>query len=156
MPPMLLCWPTTSEADVGSMIVEGEPSCQYSITFCCCVIDGSRGAVWQNGIWHGSAYEAKGYLIEFFHVGKKLYPLIFIDACWTFMETKQWMWTLWSGGWVMHFSSGERSMKDKPHSRWPCRFLQAQHAGSSSLLAKMHSSWWWLCWKIVLRIFSIK
>ena len=32
---------------------------QYSITFCCCVIDGSRGADWQNSIWHGSAYEAK-------------------------------------------------------------------------------------------------
>ena len=59
MPPILFFWPTTSEADVGGMAVEVEPSHQYSITFCCCVTDGSRGAVWQNGVWHGSAYEAK-------------------------------------------------------------------------------------------------
>ncbi|MEQ5146204.1 hypothetical protein ABN231_18085 [Proteus mirabilis] len=42
---VLLCWPTTSEVDVGGMAVEVEPSHQYSITFCCCVTDGSRGAV---------------------------------------------------------------------------------------------------------------
>ena len=59
MPPILWCWPMISEADVGAMAVEAEPSHQYSITFCCCVTDGSRGAVWQNGVWHGSAYEAK-------------------------------------------------------------------------------------------------
>jgi len=26
MPPILLCWPTTSELDVGGMAVETEPS----------------------------------------------------------------------------------------------------------------------------------
>jgi len=26
MPPVLLCWPTTSEVDVGSMALEFEPS----------------------------------------------------------------------------------------------------------------------------------
>ena len=30
------------------------------MTCCCSVTGGSRGAVWQNGVWHGSAYEAKG------------------------------------------------------------------------------------------------
>ena len=59
MSPILLCWPTMSEVDVGSMAVEVEPYHQYSITFCCCASDGSRGAVWQNGVWHGSAYEAE-------------------------------------------------------------------------------------------------
>jgi len=34
----------TLEADVGGTAVEIEPSCQYSITFCCCMTDGSRGA----------------------------------------------------------------------------------------------------------------
>ena len=29
-----------------------------------------------------------------------------------------------------------------------CRFLWMQHA-TCSLLVKTHSSWWWLCWKIV-------
>ena len=36
MPPILLCWLTMSEVDVG----------QYSVTCCCCATDGSRGAVW--------------------------------------------------------------------------------------------------------------
>ena len=43
----------------GVMAVEVEPSHQYSITFCCCVTDGSRGALWQNGMWHGRVDEAK-------------------------------------------------------------------------------------------------
>jgi len=59
MTPILLCWPTTTEADVGDMAVEVEPSLQYSVKFCCRATDDSRGAVWQNCIWHGSVYEAK-------------------------------------------------------------------------------------------------
>ena len=50
MPPILLCWPAMTEADIGGMAVEAEPSHQYSIIFCCHVTDGSRGAVGQNGI----------------------------------------------------------------------------------------------------------
>lgn len=45
------------EADVGGMAVE--VYCQYSLIFCCQATGGSRGAIWQNGIWHGSAYEVK-------------------------------------------------------------------------------------------------
>ena len=44
MPPILLCWPTTSEVAVGGMAVEVEPFHQYPITFCCCVADSSGGA----------------------------------------------------------------------------------------------------------------
>ena len=44
-PPILLCWPVTAEADGGGMAVEVEFSHQYSITCCCCVTDGSRGAL---------------------------------------------------------------------------------------------------------------
>jgi len=51
--------PTVSEVDAGGIAVEVEPFHQYFVTFCCCVTDGSRGAVWHNGIWHGSADEAK-------------------------------------------------------------------------------------------------
>ena len=46
MPLILLCWPMMSERNVDGMAVEAEPS----VTFCCCVTDGSRGAVGQNGI----------------------------------------------------------------------------------------------------------
>ena len=35
VPPMLLCWPTTSEVDDGGMAAEVEPSHQYSSTPCC-------------------------------------------------------------------------------------------------------------------------
>ena len=45
MTPVLLCRPVASEADVGGMAVEVEPSHQYSVPCCCCVTDGSRGAV---------------------------------------------------------------------------------------------------------------
>ena len=45
MPPILLCWPTVSEADDGGMAAEVEPSHQCAITCCCCVTDGNRGAV---------------------------------------------------------------------------------------------------------------
>ena len=48
-----------SEVDVGSTAVEVEPSHHYSITCCCHMTDGSRRAVWQNGVWDESAYEAK-------------------------------------------------------------------------------------------------
>ena len=41
------------------MTVEIDTSYQYSITFCCRTTDDSRGAVWHNGVWCGSAYEAK-------------------------------------------------------------------------------------------------
>jgi len=59
MPPILLCWPVTSEVRVGGMAVEAEPSHQYPVPCCCCVTDGSRTTVWQKGIWHRTTYEAK-------------------------------------------------------------------------------------------------
>ena len=43
--PILLCWPTTSEANVVDMAVEVEPSRQYSVKFCCRATDDSRGAI---------------------------------------------------------------------------------------------------------------
>jgi len=45
MPPILLYWPTESETGVGGMAEDVEPSCHYSVTFCCCAIHGSRGTV---------------------------------------------------------------------------------------------------------------
>ena len=59
MLPILLCWPTMSEADISGMAVEVETSHKYSIIFCCCATEGNRGTVWQNGVWCQSAYKAK-------------------------------------------------------------------------------------------------
>ena len=49
---------------------------------------------------------------------------------------------------VVHFSSGDSNIKDRPQYELPCRFLRAWHESTCSLLAKVHSYWWWLCWKI--------
>ena len=43
MPPILLCWPTTPEVDVGSMVVDAKPSHQYSI--CCDARNSSRDQI---------------------------------------------------------------------------------------------------------------
>ena len=59
MPPILLCCPTMSEADVGGTAVETELSHEYPVIFCYCVTDGSRGAIWQIGVWHESVDEAR-------------------------------------------------------------------------------------------------
>lgn len=48
MPPILLSRSMMSEAVVGSMAVQTEPSHQHSVTHGCCETDGSRGAVSQN------------------------------------------------------------------------------------------------------------
>ena len=69
-----------------------------ALNACCChTTYGRRGAVWQNGVWHGSVYEAKD-VIKFFHA-EKLHPLTFINICWTFLETKQWLWGQRDGEW---------------------------------------------------------
>ena len=60
----------------------------------------------------------------------------------------QWMWAQWRL-WVVHFSSGDSNVKNKPGSAWPCRFWWLWYAGSPSLLVKMHNKWWWLHWRIV-------
>ena len=131
-PKVLLFWFMASEADVGGMPVV-EPSPQYSITFCCHVTGGSRGAVWQNGIWYGSMYGTKVcHWIPPYR--KKWHPLTFTDFCWMCVETKEWMWAQWDGGWCI--SAVVTATVVYLHK---CRFLQVQHAGSSSSLAKTQS-----------------
>jgi len=44
MPPILLCWPTASEANIGSMAVEFPSNIPLLLLFCH-MTDGSRGAV---------------------------------------------------------------------------------------------------------------
>ena len=110
MPPVLLCWSMTSEVDVGGMAVEDEPSHQHSITFCCHVTDGSRGAAWhtqQHLTWKHTW--SKGVSLNS-SMWKISYPLTFTDTCWTFMWShplrEQCMWAQWGGGWC--YSSGNR------------------------------------------------
>mgnify|MGYP001853103825 CR=1 FL=1 len=119
---------------VSGMAVEGEPSLQYSITFHCHVTDGSRGAVWQNGIWRGSTYEAK--VCHWIPPrGKKLHPLTLINTCWTFTESNYCIWKQWCGGYCVP-SVGHLVQ---------CIFYK------HSMPVLVHSWWkhlanhWWLC-----------
>ena len=85
MPPILLCQSMTSEMDVGSMAVVIEPSHLYSITFCRCAADGSRGAV-----WHGSMYKQR-CITEFLQAEK--------NGTHRHSSAKQWIWAQRGGGW---------------------------------------------------------
>ena len=91
---ILLCLPTTLEADVGGMAVGVEPYWWYSITFCCCVTGGSRAAVWQR-ISDMEVRMEQRCVIKFL-VAEKMKP-IGIHR-WNFMEPKQWMWAHWGCG----------------------------------------------------------
>ena len=100
MYPILWCWFMTSVANGDGMVVEGDPSWWYSIPCCFRVADGSRGAIWQNDVWHRSVYGAKvrHWILP---CKKKWHPLTFIYTWWMFMESRQWMWAQWGGGWCI-------------------------------------------------------
>ena len=101
VPPILLCWSITSEADVGGVAVEAEPSHQYSVICCCHLTDGSRGVDLQNGIWFFHLHMKQRGAIELFHTEKMAPTDTTINSCWKFMETKQWMWAQRSGRWYV-------------------------------------------------------
>ena len=77
-----------------------EPSHQCSVSFCCHVIDGSRGAlltkwclIWKC-VW-SKRVELNSSML------KKWLQLIFINACWIFMENKECMWAQRCSGWCV-------------------------------------------------------
>jgi len=112
MPPMLA---TTLETH-GGRAVEAECSCQHSVTFCRCVTDGSRGAVWQM-VSVVEVLVKQRCVIEFLHA-EKITPtdihqhLLSVSGAHTVDVSMMCQW-------VMHFSSGNSSVKDKPCSRQP-------------------------------------
>ena len=108
VPSMLWCWSIMSEADIDGMTVEVGPTHQYTITCCCHVTDGSRRAVWQNGVWDGSAYEAKGCC--WIPPCRKSYT---INIHWQLLNV-YWDRTLDVSivrSWVAHFNSGDSNVK---------------------------------------------
>ena len=122
MPFVLLCKPMISEVDIGNMEVEVEHSCQYSITFSCHVTDSSRGAVWQNGIWHGSAHQAK--------VCHWIPPRRNKCTHWHSLVLGECWWRSNCGcehsEAVVHFSSGDSDVK-KTCSGQPCTAITPQN-----------------------------
>ena len=140
MPPVLWCRPMMSEADTDGMTVEAEPSHQYSVAFCCHVSDGSKGALWQNGVWCGSACEAK--------VCHWIPPCRKNSTHWHSLTLTECRWRPASGCEHSEVVGGalQQLQQRQRFSSTGADFLQVGHAGSCSLLVKMHRSQWWL-WK---------
>ena len=157
MPPILLCWPTTSEADYGGMTAEVEPSCQYSITFYCYVTVGRGGAVLTTWCLTWKCVWSKDVKFTSF-IQKRWHPLTFVNACWTRIETKQWMWGQWGGGWYIsavatamwktsHFLDGHVQLS---HHKMKCvsisssMWISGSQPGNyiwSWTLASVHARW---------------
>ena len=114
------------------MEVEVEPSHRFSITFCCHATDGSKGAAWQNDVWQRCRW-SKGVELNSC-MSKKRYPLTSAVACWTFVETKQWLWAQEGSGWCI---SAVLTVVDA-HLFWNT-FIWVWRSGSWTLLMKMHS-----------------
>jgi len=87
----------------------------------------------KNAIWHGSVWEAK-VCPWISPCGKKWHPLAFINTCWTFMGTKQWMWVHWGSSWCVSVVD----TRTVDHLHW-YRILWTWHAGCLSSLAKPNS-----------------
>ena len=65
----------------------------------CCATDGSRGILAK---WHmtwkctwSKGLSLYSFMREIWH------SFTFTNACWMHVETKQWMWAQWSGGWCI-------------------------------------------------------
>ena len=128
-PPVLLCWPTKSEVDVGGMAVEDEPSHQYPTPWLCDRRQ-QRGSLTQWCLTWKCMW-SKGVSLNP-SMQKKWHPMTLIDACWMFMETKQWMWAQWDvcgvfqqwWWWQWVTSTGadfyKHSMQALVHCWWEC------------------------------------
>jgi len=111
IPPILLCWLTSSKVNVDDVAVEIKPPCQYSVTCFYCNTDVSRGAVWQNGIWHESVYEAKVC-----HWNPPCRKIASIDIRWhlQYISGDQRVDASTVRRWVVLFSSGDRDSGSCP------------------------------------------
>jgi len=107
----------------------------------------SRGALTKWHVTWKSGWSKGMSLIS--SMRRKWHLLTFIDACRIFMDTKQWKWAQWGGGWYIsavvtvtwktsHFLDGhadlyEHCMQALVHQQWKCIVNDG-----------------WLHWKIVL------
>ena len=96
---------------------------------------------------------------------KKWHPLTFINACWIFMETKQWIWAQWGDRWCVsavetvtwktsHVPDGHawlshHEMKSMLISSptWIRRWWHRNYV-QSWISASMHWKQWWHHWNI--------
>jgi len=142
MPPILWCWPTTSEMDVGVTAIEAEPP-------------------WQNGVWHGSVAEAK--MCHWIPPRRtKLHLLTFISTHWALTETKEWMWSqqgnVWCTSASMHWKQwwqcwnitkfapgGSRECSHRNRKNIICKFVRTikKIQSLSGQFPGLYHHWWW-------------
>ena len=107
----------------GGMTVEVQPSCQYFIIFV--AIRQMAAEAQTHKIKPNMKLDMKKRcIIEFLHE-KKLHPLTFVDTCWMFLETKQWMSAQWHVGWCI--SAVANAMRDISCSTGPCTAVTQQN-----------------------------
>jgi len=75
---------------------------QYLIICCCHVTDGSRGAVWRNGIWHGSKGMSMNSSVHEEKNGTHWHSSVLAERFWRPKSGCE-----LSDGWVVHSSSGD-------------------------------------------------
>ena len=131
MPLNLLCWPTTSEVDVGGNSSRGWtiPPIFHFVAMWQITAEG-----WSDKMVSDMATCMKQRCALHSSMKKKWHPLTFIKTCWRFMESKQWMWAEWGSGWCVSAVVTVTVC----HLHW-CSLLQAWHVDPFSSLAKMHS-----------------
>jgi len=112
--------------------IEVEHSHQCSITFCCCVTDGNRGAVWQMASDIEACMKQRCS-----SMWKKLHPLTSIDTSWTFLETKNCMQAQW--GWCVS-AVVTVTWKTRLIPRWPCTADTTQT--EDHFIQFIHVDWW--------------
>ena len=128
------------------MEVEHEPSCQYSVTCCCHATDGSIQP-WQNASYM-KMHMKQRCVTEFLHVEKATptgihWHLLSIYGDQTVGVSTVKCWTL-------HFSCGNRDMKDKPCSGQSCTVViprndedldQFIHTNLQIMTGKLYTPW---------------
>jgi len=105
-----------SEVHVGDMAVEVELSRQYSVKFCCCATDDSRG----QSDKMASDMEVRmkqRCVIKFLHAEKIALSDIHRHLLNVYRDQTVDVSTVRQ--WVARFSSGDSDVKDKPHSGRP-------------------------------------
>ena len=130
---LLLCWPMTSEVDVGSRVHPLLPYHQYPIMFCGRATDDSRGAaaewcltwkcVWSKGV---------SLNCSMWKNGTRRHSSTFAECLWR--PTSGWEH---SEGWAACCSWGNSGSP-----------LVQISMSVVEMLVKMHNWWWWLFWKL--------
>ena len=105
MPPILFCWPTTSEAVGGGMAVEVKSFHQYPITFCYCAQKAEEGCS-DKMLSKMEVRMKHSCVIEFLRLEKKKKPAhIDIHCCLLNIYGDQTVDRSTMKHWVVHFSS---------------------------------------------------